>query len=92
MVRVRPIGRPQLGHKCAELSVFPPVIVHILTSKTHRAVMAVTVERDFLRGRRPVYLAVLALNVLGRPLDQFFRLEAPHKPCVTSARMASVSR
>jgi hypothetical protein len=43
-VRVRPIGRPQLGHKCAELSVFPPIMVQILTSKTHRAVMAVTVE------------------------------------------------
>jgi len=45
-VRVRPIGRPQLGHKCAELSVFPSIIVEILTSKTYRAVMAVTVKRD----------------------------------------------
>src|SRR6516165_4697591 len=71
MVRVRPIGRPQLGHKCAELRIFPPVMPQILTSKTHRAVMVVTVERDFLRVRRPVCLAVLALNVLGRPLDQF---------------------
>ena len=48
VVRVRPIGLPQPGHRCFGIRLSPP-IREMLTFKADRAVMAVTIERDFWR-------------------------------------------
>jgi hypothetical protein len=49
IVRVRPIGLPQAGHKGFELRTLQS-IRDVITSSAACAVMTVTIERDFCGG------------------------------------------